>query len=269
MCMTLALARAAAEGSGFNQNFYVAAATLIPVLFIALAVEGRFIRALLSASSWATDTVGQFVLAFAVYALLKAFGVIKPKAVPAKSPPRRPPGRLRRMWRWIVNGLEGRGIQVAIVAAIAIALIPAVLAVCIVVLGTVAEIAAVVALYDMHANSWTGPFVLATLIFLIIVIALPPAAILARAGYEAVHEELKTTSSGTETTKQASAPAAATDTQSTGTSQAAAPLPEPGPEPPQPTAERVAPARTGQTGSRAEGEKPTETDTGPVSTAGG
>lgn len=35
------------------------------------------------------------------------------------------------------------------------------------------------------------------------------------------------------------------------------------------TAERAAPARTGQTESRAEGEKPTETDTGPESTAGG
>jgi len=217
--MILALARAATEGSRFNQNFYVAAATLIPVLFIALAVEGRFIRALLSASSWATDTVLQFVITYAMSRGLKALTVFL-RAAPR--PPRKSPGRLRRAWRRMTGGLDYRGLMAAILAAIAIALLPAVLAVCIVVLGTIAEIAAVVALYNMHANSWTGPFVLAVLIFLIIEIAIPPAAVLAQAGYKAVREELKTTSSEAETTNPAAAP---TDTQSTGTSQVAEPSP--------------------------------------------
>lgn len=111
MCMTLALAHAAAEGSGFNPNFYVAAATLIPVLFIALAFEGRFISALLKASSWAIDTVGDFVVAYILYLVLKGFGLVKPKAAPAKprSRPRRPPGRLRRMWRRIAPDSKPAG----------------------------------------------------------------------------------------------------------------------------------------------------------------
>jgi hypothetical protein len=230
--MTLALARAVAEGSGFNKDFYAASATLIPVFFIALAVEGRFIRVLLSASQKATDTLGQFIFFYAIYVFLKAIGVIKPEAAPAKppSPPRRPPGRLRRVWRRIATGLKDRGFQAALFTALAVALVPAFLAICIVVLGTAAEIAAVVALYDMHANSWTGPFVLGVLIFLIIEIAFPPAAVLTRAGYKAfreTREQLGATSSETETTKHAPAPAAATDTQSTGASQAAEPLPEP------------------------------------------
>jgi hypothetical protein len=39
-----------------NSDFYVAAATIIPLLFIALAVEGHLIQELLAAFSWTTRT---------------------------------------------------------------------------------------------------------------------------------------------------------------------------------------------------------------------
>jgi hypothetical protein len=52
--MTLALARAA-HPQNFNVDYYVAAATIIPVLFVALAVEGNTYKELLASISAASD----------------------------------------------------------------------------------------------------------------------------------------------------------------------------------------------------------------------
>jgi hypothetical protein len=225
--MTAALARTAA--SDFNGDFYVAVATLIPVLFLALAVEGRFIKTLLGASSWAMkklgEVVGALVLAFFIKFIISIFGGKRDRAAAL---PRRPPGLLRRSWQTAKTTVQGRAIQAAIIAAIILTLAPAGLAACIVLLGTASEIAAIVTLYYGHATSWTGPVVLTGVIFLVVLIGTIPAAVLARGGYELFAELAgrtpgdKAGTKDTPGTGQAAAEAAGADPHTHGSTEPAA-----------------------------------------------
>jgi hypothetical protein len=224
MITALAAARIA---PAFNPGFYTVAATVIPVLFLALIFEGRFIGTLLSASQQAADTIGELMGAYALVVLIKlAVGIFSgPK--PESAPPRKPPGPLSRWWHNAIVNLEGRGMQAAILAALAAAMVPALLAVGIVVFGIGGEITAVVSLYSQHAPPWTGTFDLTSLVFLIALTGIPAAALLTQAAFKVYRENkpAKPAASAAENTGSPAPPQSTPD--GTSDSPAAQPAPKP------------------------------------------
>jgi hypothetical protein len=137
----------------FNGLFYATAATIIPLLFVAIAIEGHFIQDLLRAFSWATGAAVSVLLVLAVR------GIFKPKSR-------------------LTNNRAFAKTQIYAVTLVAFS--PAFLAVSIVGYAAASEIIAILALYWQNAATWMATFVLAGTIFLIVTVGAGPAVAIIR-----------------------------------------------------------------------------------------
>lgn len=178
------LASAAVEGGFSTADFYVAVATLVPVLFLALAVEGRLISNLLEIFSWAEDAWIKLTLAVVLAPfLIKLF---KSKTKPPEGEEKET--GLRRLVAFVMHwleapdpgGIRGRTYQAVMFVGILVAFAPAILAGCIIAYGTASEIVAILVLYHQAASPWMGPFVVTGVIFLVVMVAITPAIALVR-----------------------------------------------------------------------------------------
>ena len=144
MTSLASLAHAAAPAPrAFNHDFYVTAATVIPVLFLALAVQGRVYEGLLRAALTTLRVKRAGRDRFPVIHVTAGF-------------------RLPWLAILTVNGLLW----------LTAFLIP--------VAGYMGEQRAVTALYDGHDDSVTRPIVLFTTLFLFLVVAMGPMLTLIR-----------------------------------------------------------------------------------------
>jgi len=108
--MTRGLAITAAVSTGVNHSFYETVAAIIPVLFIAIAVEGRLIRGLLDASEWVVDLGA--IIATPLIAIALIWPTLR-EALPSKTGQNAQPGEAQHedghlpvwMERWIVTTL--------------------------------------------------------------------------------------------------------------------------------------------------------------------
>jgi hypothetical protein len=188
--ITSMLASATVE-SGFSPaDFYVAVATLVPVLFLALAVEGRFISNLLEVFSWAEDAWAKLMLAVVLAPFFTK--LFKNRAKPSEGEEKKTVlGRfLGFAVHWLEapdpRGLRARAYQAIIFVGMLVAFMPAVLAGCIIAYGTASEIVAILVLYHQAASPWMGPFVVFGVIFLVVMVAITPAIALLRTAIQAL-----------------------------------------------------------------------------------
>ncbi len=142
----------------FNSEFYVVAATIIPLLFVALAVEGRFIQDLLSAF----ERAGKAWVAVGRW-----------QEFLAELTQRRHTERTAR----IILGLTAAAVGV--------------LAVGIAICATASEILAILGLYHQAAAPWMGTFVLSGTILLTVVVGAGPAIAIVRFVGTAIRAERK------------------------------------------------------------------------------
>lgn len=181
--MILVLARASTD-TGFSvADFYVAIVTIIPVLFLALAVEGHFINDLLKAFMWAEDAWFGLVVARASRSLDSWISAFKERSEPPTETPLKRETGLTFLTSWLKRRwgrLQVAGGSIVIVGGWVLTLTPALLAVCIIVYGTASEVVAILVLYYQDAASWTGPFVVTGVIFLVVMAAITPAFAIVR-----------------------------------------------------------------------------------------
>lgn len=163
--MSAALAQPAA--APFNTEFYSVAATLIPLLFISIAIEGRLIRDLIAAN---------FAAVISAANLAEQELTSTPDDANAalwndqSLSPRQKAGVVARLL--FLNWIAGT--------------VPAILAIAIIVLGTMSEITALTALHGRTARPWMGTLILTGAILLVSAAAIIPAAGIVRAIREQV-----------------------------------------------------------------------------------
>jgi hypothetical protein len=183
--MILTLARASTDTGFSTADFYVTVATIIPVLFLALAFEGHFIGDLLKALMWAEDAWYGLVMRSVSRSSdsLISWLTKNPEAA-TETPPKRETGltaflksRLKRGW----GQLGDAGTFITLAGGLFVAFTPALLAACIIVYGTASEVVVILVLYYQDAASWTGPFVVTGVIFLVVMVAIAPAFAVVRA----------------------------------------------------------------------------------------
>ena len=161
---SIALARAAAPP--FNGLFYATMATVIPVLFVAAAVQGRTYQEMLKESS----------RRYAVSIWQGNDPITLRKAVRSGSLTR---SQALREWVDLRDWLS-----------LAIASLYVGLALVTVVLATIGEVLSLLALYDQRAGG-SGPTILASGVLLTCMTAAGPAAAIARTALELVREEFR------------------------------------------------------------------------------
>jgi hypothetical protein len=155
--VTLALAHSHAAAP-FNANFYIAAATVIPVLFVAIAVQGTLYEALLKTTS------------LAGWRLIRTYlrlGDI-------------PPGRVAGVAREIAFVVGVIMAPLIFVPALLAVLSPAAFAVAILVSGFSGEAETLLALYRERAGGGIPGHVLAATLILTAAVAAAPAVRLIR-----------------------------------------------------------------------------------------
>ena len=186
--MILTLARASIDAGFSTADFYVTVATIIPVLFLALAFEGHFISDLLKAFMWAEDAYFERLLASMSRSVESAISTLKERLdSPPETPPKRETGRTSFLTSWLERAwgqLEVVGIWITVFGGFFVAFIPALLAACIIVYGTASEVVVILVLYYQDAASWTGPFVVIGVIFLVVMVAITPAFAVVRAAVQ-------------------------------------------------------------------------------------
>jgi hypothetical protein len=213
--MTRGLAITATVSTGFNQTFYETVAGVIPVLFIAIAVEGRLIRGLSDASEWVVNLGG--IIAKPLIAMALIWPVAR-ESLAKTNQDTTPDGAQHEdghlpAWsdRWIVAPLllammlwyvlrprrkrpqprevsqsaqavmqHGTRIGVKITRAasvigFAITCVILALAASVAGVGIASEVLVILALYHEHAAHWTGTFVVSATISLVGAFAVGPA----------------------------------------------------------------------------------------------
>jgi hypothetical protein len=186
--MILTLARASTDTGFSTADFYVTVATIIPVLFLALAFEGHFIRDLLKAFMWAEDAYFERLLANMSRSAESVISTFKKRLEsPTETPAKRETGLTAFLTSWLERGwvqLGVVGIWITVFGGFFVAFIPALLAACIIVYGTTSEVVVILVLYYQDAASWTGPFVVIGVIFLVVMVAITPAFAVVRAAVQ-------------------------------------------------------------------------------------
>jgi hypothetical protein len=204
--MTRGLAIIAAASPGFNSSFYETVAGIIPVLFIAIAVEGRLIRGLSDASVWVINLgafIAQPLITMALLWPVARESVAKIKLRPSGA---QHEGGHLPTWaqRWVLAPLllammlgyayrprrkqpQPQGVsqtarevlqqhgpridaqiqRAAIIIAFAIACLIFALAAGIAGVGIASEVLVILALYHGQAWPWTGTFVVSATIALV------------------------------------------------------------------------------------------------------
>jgi hypothetical protein len=194
--MTLTLVRASTDTGFGAADFYVAVATIIPVLFLALAFESHFIGNLLKAFLWAEDAWFDRVVESLSRSASSLLSVLKKRLEsPTETLPKRETGLFGSLTSWLKGRwgqLQDVGMQIALFGGLVLAFTPALLAACIIVYGTASEVVAILVLYYQDSASWTGPFVVIGVIFLVVMVAITPAFAVVRTTVR----EIRGTSSG-------------------------------------------------------------------------
>jgi hypothetical protein len=139
-----------AASAAFNATFYVAAAAIIPVLFLALAVQGNAYQKLIRASADVTRAYSRTMVPLAEAGQLSALEAL--------------------VGSFIVS-------------------MPALVALLVLFYGSVCEIVAIIALYQQHASALAGEYVVGGLIFLTIAVAAGPAGALGKDLLQGVLED--------------------------------------------------------------------------------
>ncbi len=139
----------------FNSDFYVTAATIIPVLYLALAVQGQTFDAV---SGWLYRATlrmpGVFARVINHPRLVRLFKI--PKVIPSRT--------AHLSWQIRAAVTFVKALNYAAVLLFTLLLIG----------SLIGEIFAILALHDRQSSSWRAYVVLYSVIFLAVIIAIPP-----------------------------------------------------------------------------------------------
>jgi hypothetical protein len=169
--LALVAQHSAAAVPAFNGGFYSTIATIIPVLFLAIAVQGT---------------------AYGILVKTVAYGIrLYRRAMPVTS-------TVIRM-----SPLTGAWVLAVVVIGAWLALgVLVLVSVLTLISGLAGEIIAVIALYRQHAIAGSGAFVLGATIFLVVMTAAGPAWALGRSLVQAVRQQLDDAKPGTDAESQ-------------------------------------------------------------------